>query len=75
MENLLELMRAFEKRNNISIYIDLCSDGSCGVKELWHDGSLNNNISNIKELYEFLKNTNYELSSDGICLSPVIIIK
>jgi len=35
MGDLLELMQEFEKRNNTSISLDLCSDGSGSLKEFW----------------------------------------
>lgn len=70
MEKSLQLINLFEKKNNISVTIILCSDGSGTVNEFWNDEELKE-FRNIDALHEFLNNTQYKLDSDGICLSPV----
>ena len=72
MKEFLELMQTFEKRNNISIVWELCSDGSSHFEELWSDEVLLI-CETINEAIDFLKNTNYELDKNGRCYSPVRI--
>ena len=40
MGDLLELMQEFEKRNNTSVSLDLCSDGSGTLKEFWENDEI-----------------------------------
>ncbi len=72
MQDLLRLMQDFEKRNNISIAFQLCSDGSCHFEEFWKDEVLIE-CETIEEAIEFLKSTEYELDENGLCFSPVRI--
>jgi len=73
MKTTLQLIGNFEKRNNISIAVKIFGDGSSVTEEFWDEEELNES-SNIDELHEFLKNTQYKLSEDdGRCLSPVQI--
>ena len=74
MNDLLDLMRAFEERNNISIYFVWCSDGSCSIEEFWTEEVLAE-CDSIIDVMEFLRNTQYELDSDGRCFSPVRLKK
>ena len=70
MKKLLELVKNFEKRNNISIAITIIGDGSGIVSEFWDYEELKK-YKNIEELTDFLKNTQYLLADDGRCVSPV----
>jgi hypothetical protein len=70
MKKTLKLINEFEQRNNISIAVLLCSDGSSTVEEFWENEELNNSDT-IEELHEFLINTNYKLDEKGLCFSPV----
>lgn len=70
MEKTLELVKNFEKRNNISITITIMGDGSGNVIEFWDYEELKE-YKDINELHEFLKNTQYLLAEDGRCVSPV----
>ncbi len=72
MQDMIGLMKEFEKRNNISIAFQLCSDGSCHFEEFWKDEILAE-CETIEQAIEFLKNTEYELDENGLCLSPVRI--
>jgi len=73
MNELFELMEEFEKRNNISVCLDLCSDGSGTIKEFW-DNELIKNFDNKNELADFLRNGKLKLSEDGRSVSPIEII-
>jgi len=70
MKKLLELVKNFEKRNNISIAITVMGDGSGSVSEFWDYEELKE-YQDIEELTDFLKNTQYLLADDGRCVSPV----
>ena len=70
MKKLLELVKNFENRNNISIAITIIGDGSGIVSEFWDYEELKE-YKNIEELTDFLKNTQYLLADDGRCVSPV----
>ena len=70
MEKTLELVKNFEKRNNISIAITIMGDGSGNVSEFWDYEELKE-YKDINELHDFLKNTQYLLADDGRCVSPV----
>jgi hypothetical protein len=71
MEKTLQLIKNFEKRNNISIAITVMGDGSGNVSEFWDYEELKE-YKDINDLHDFLKNTQYKLADeDGRCLSPV----
>lgn len=70
MEEILKLLEEFEKRNNISAFINLHSDGSSSIQEFWKDDILFSGGS-IDELRTFLINTQYKLDENGRCISPV----
>ncbi len=70
MKDTLELLNAFEKRNNISTSITTYSDGTGTVNEFW-DGEELIEFKNTHELHEFLSTTQYKLSENGRCVSPV----
>lgn len=72
MEKTLQLIKNFEKRNNISIAVTLYSDGSSMTEEFWEEENLNES-STVEELHTFLKNTQYKIDVDGRCFSPVQI--
>lgn len=73
MEKTLQLMKNFETRNNISIALQLFSDGSSVCEEFWDYERLNESKT-IRELHLFLMNTQYLLDDeDGRCYSPVRI--
>ena len=72
MDEIIELMKSFEKRNNISISMLIMSDGSGSVSEFWDYEGLKG-FADIEELKDFLKNTNYLLDENGKCFSPVKI--
>lgn len=71
MEKILNVMKDFEKRNNISIAVTFYSDGSSSTEEFWDNEQLNES-KDINKLYCFLAFTKYKLDDkDGRCLSPV----
>ena len=71
MEKTIQLIKNFEKRNNISIAVTIYSDGSGNVSEFW-DYEVLKEQESIEDLHNFLKNTQYKLADDdGRCLSPV----
>lgn len=72
MGDLLELMQEFEKRNNTSISLDLCSDGSGILKEFWDDEKIKL-FENSSELRSFLANGKLKMK-DGRSVKPIKII-
>lgn len=72
MEELLKLLNDFEERNNISVHMELCSDGSGTLREFWHEELLIN-FPVADDLIGYLINTSYELNEAGECISPVKI--
>jgi len=74
MEDFLKLMEDFEKRNNTSVFLELCSDGSGCIKEFWDDEKIKK-FDKISQLLEFLKNGKLKLADDGRAVSPIEIIK
>ena len=73
MGEFLALIMAFEKRNNISIYVEIHADGSSCVLEFWSEEKLTSATS-IEELYKFLIETSYVLDENGICNFPATLI-
>ena len=69
MKTTLQLMKNFETRNNISIVVELYSDGSSRTEEFWKEEL--NQSSTIDELHTFLKNTQYKLADNGRCIIPI----
>ena len=72
MKKTSQLIKNFEKRNNISIAVTIYGDGSALVEEFWDNEELSN-CKSIDELHKFLMDTQYKLADDGRCLSPVQI--
>jgi hypothetical protein len=72
MEDLLKLMDEFEKRNNTSISLDLCSDGSGTLKEFW-DGDEIKSFENSSELFSFLEKGKLKML-DGRSVNPIEIV-
>ena len=70
MEKTLQLIKGFEKRNNISIFLELHGDGSGEVLEFWEGDELSE-FNSIDQLHGFLKNTQYKLDKYGRCLNPI----
>ena len=73
MEKFLGLINDFEKRNNISIYVEIHADGSSCVLEFWRDEKLTSAHS-TEELYKFLLETSYALDENGRCNFPATLI-
>jgi hypothetical protein len=59
MEEILELIRVFETRNNISITIQVHGDGSSSIKEFW-DNDVINECKKLDELKCFLSSGSVE---------------
>lgn len=72
MGDLLELMEEFEKRNNTSITIKLCSDGSGTINEFWDNEEIKS-VNNSSELRSFLANGKLKMK-DGRSVSPIKIV-
>ena len=53
MEKTLQLIKNFEKKNNISIAVTLYGDGSGTVSEFWDNEELTE-FKNIDDLHNFL---------------------
>lgn len=73
MNELRILMDDFEKRNNISVIIELFSDGSWTIKEFYDEDEVGGGYS-FDDLIEFLKTAQFKLADDGRCISPMIRI-
>jgi len=73
MGDLLELMQEFEKRNNTSISLDLCSDGSGTLREFWDKEEIKQ-FDNSSELRAFLANGKLKMK-DGRSVKPIKILK
>lgn len=72
MENIIELSKEFEKRNNISITVCIHSDYSGFICEFWDKEEITS-FEDLKGLVEFLSNANLRKDKSGRSLSPVII--
>lgn len=72
MEGLLELMKKFEQRNNISVSLDLFSDGSGDLLEFWDEECIKA-FSSLPELYHFLESGKLEMK-DGHSTKPIKIV-
>lgn len=68
-ELLLEQIQDFECRNNISVAVQLCSDGSGAILEFWHDSELEQ-FDSVDQLVHILCFTNYR-KENGFCIHPV----
>jgi len=64
-------MNSFESRNNTSIVLVVCSDGSGEVREFWDSEEIESFKTN-KDLSKFLLEATYKLSDNGRCISPMI---
>ena len=71
MEELLSFMESFERRNNISISIEINSDGSGNLKEFW-DGEEIKPFDNFAELTTFLENGKLKMEN-GSSIKPIVI--
>lgn len=72
MEKYFKLIKDFEHRNNLSVYVTFYGDGSCSLHEFWQEELLSE-FENFQELEDYLLTINYEKSGNGLCLSPVVI--
>ena len=70
----LKLLKDFEGKNNLSIVLNLYSDGSGTIEEFWDNEKLVE-FKTVEELKTFLTTTKYEKDEAGLCLSPVKIVK
>lgn len=70
MKRLINAIKAFEDRNNTSIYVSFYSDESIGVYEFWSEDNIYE-AQNEDDLYEFLFNACYQLDENGLCISPM----
>lgn len=73
MEQILMLSIEFEKRNNLNIVLQFCTDGSGHIEEYW-DGEHLYQFKNIDDLKKYLSITSYKLNDDGKSLSPIEIL-
>lgn len=69
MDKLINALKSFEARNNISASIIMQSDGSFGLKEFWTEEELGS-FNSAEELLKFLSETQYILDKMGVCISP-----
>ena len=73
MKNLLEKIKSFEDRNNISALVILYSDGSNQVKEFWESSDLSK-LDRIDELEQFLDRATYEKADNGRMKTPAKLV-
>jgi hypothetical protein len=60
----------FENRNNISVCINIFSDGSFSINEFWDDEQLEK-FTEIEELIKYLDAINLKKGECGRSLSPI----
>lgn len=72
MEELFQLMDEFERRNNISIFLNLFSDGTGQVLEFWDDDVVFT-FESTTQLQKFLKEGRLKLKN-GLSVKPVQVI-
>lgn len=73
MEEFLKNLNAFEERNNTSAMVLIHSDGSASIKEFWDSEELAG-FKDVDSLNKYLKETQYKLSENGRCISPVQVV-
>lgn len=71
MHDILFAIKEFEKRNNISLVIELCSDGSGSVKEFFSVDQELETFDSPEDLLYILETVNYKKDEKGLCVSPV----
>lgn len=69
MEKLIENIKKFEKRNNVSVIVVFYSDGANEVKEFW-DCENFASFDTTEKLYEYLQRATYKMSKNGRMISP-----
>jgi len=73
MKEILEKVKMFETRNNISVVFNTCSDGSGELREFWDDDLLYS-YESIYNLILYLDTVKYQKSENGTSFKPVRII-
>ena len=74
MIQLIQHIKEFESRNNISIDVVVFGDASSVVREFWGEDEFKS-CTSIKELFDFLRTAELMKSSDdGRCIKPIEII-
>lgn len=73
MEELKELLKDFEKRNNISVMITIFSDGSWTLNEFWDADNIKAGL-NTDGYKDFLKNANLKKDENGLSVKPIEIL-
>jgi hypothetical protein len=66
MEELLAFMESFERKNNISLSLEMKSDGSGIIKEVFY-GEKIKSFNNYSELSMFLATANLKMEISFIC--------
>lgn len=70
---LKELLKDFEKRNNISVMITIFSDGSWTLSEFWDADNIKAGL-NTDDYKDFLKNANLRKDENGLSVKPIEIL-
>jgi len=73
MDKLVENIKKFEQRNNVSAMVVIHSDGSNEVKEFW-DSENFARFDNIEKLHEYLERATYKMSKNGRMVNPSKLI-
>lgn len=66
-------MEEFEVRNNISVTLEINSDGSGNLKEFWSEDVIKC-FETLEELPTLFRDVNLKLAEDGRCITPMEII-
>ena len=70
LDNILVSMNDFEKRNNVSISIEMFSDGSWNVTEFWDEEPIKRG-DDLESLITYLNTAKYKIAKNGRCIRPM----
>ena len=72
MKELIDLIKAFEKRNNFSIVVEVYSDGSGNIEEFWSDKVIFRHKT-TEQLEDYLKSEQYKFDEKGHAIDKPLI--
>jgi hypothetical protein len=72
MKELIDALKYFEDRNNISAFVTVHSDGVLELFEFWEEDNLAS-FKTSEEMHHYLLTTQYALDEEGICIKPKIL--
>jgi len=68
---IINSLKEFEKRNNLSVALELHSDGSSALSDFWNSEETIKEFNTLEDLKSYLDNTSYKLSPAGRCYNPL----